>query len=96
VPTAEDGQPMPARSAPGATTRPVPVDPYAERARAEKPTHAEGKPPERYRAGTRRRSSTVEPPPRAVRPPPATAPTKPAHQVKRSEDDPDGTLPPSD
>jgi hypothetical protein len=96
---APDVEAASARAATPPAPRPAAIDPYAERpGRADQLTHAEGKLPERVHSGTRRHSSTAEPPPpHSVRPPGSSSPApKPSHAPKRPEDDPDGTLPPTD
>jgi hypothetical protein len=78
---------------------PAALDPYAERpGHTDQPTRAEGKLPERVHTGSRRHSSTAEPPPpHSVRPAGSSPPApKTSHAPKRPEDDPDGTLPPTD
>jgi hypothetical protein len=61
------------------------------------PGRAEGKPPERPTLGARRHAATAEPPPpHTVRVVPPAVPRAPRAPAKHTDDDPDGTLPPSD
>jgi hypothetical protein len=105
LPKDEPAQPdevvAPSRGAAASQPRPTPVDQPSYVGRptrvTDMPTRAEGKPPERQKVMVvRRRSTTVEPAtPRPVHVVPALPP-KPTHPIKRPDEDPDGTLPPSE